>query len=46
MEAVRSFSDICVRELFHDHTHDKLPISAVRTDVVNIALIRLLMEKF
>jgi polyribonucleotide nucleotidyltransferase len=39
MEAVRSFSEIRLREIFRDHTHDKLSrdmaVSAVRTDVVD-----------
>ncbi|KAJ4434670.1 Polyribonucleotide nucleotidyltransferase 1, mitochondrial [Periplaneta americana] len=39
MEAVRSFSEMRLREIFRDHTHDKLSrdmaVSAVRTDVVD-----------
>lgn len=39
MEAVRSFSEIRLREIFRDHAHDKLSrdmaVSAVRTDVVD-----------
>ena len=39
LEAVRSFSEMRLREIFRDHTHDKMSrdvaVSAVRTDVTD-----------
>jgi polyribonucleotide nucleotidyltransferase len=39
VEAVRSLSEMRLREIFRDHTHDKISrdmaVSAVRTDVID-----------